>query len=1600
MNRSTKAVAPEVANVHELLAKRLPKEKVADAKRLASQYFEHDFTREIARQATEDLYGSVLCLWDLLQKRSANKPVVRGYNPTPEDHRWYSTHSIIEVLVDDMPFLVASISMALDNAGITIHQVTHPTIRVERDKQGTLRKVLAHDEASDNAIDEAMMRFEIDRQPDDDAMSAEIDRVHTAVKLVRQAVEDWKPITNQLEAAIKWSSDEAKHPDTLESDEALAFLQWLGDNHFVFLGYRFYNLEQPDKKCPDQLCLSYQEDSGLGIFRDIPEDERHIELDEYLSQLAQTPNLLVITKSITRSPVHRPGYMDRIGVKKIDAKGKVVGEWRFYGLYASAAYHEPLAGTPVLRRKVERLLERADLPSNSHSGKNLRHLISTFPRDEMLQADYQQLEQTLMGMLECEERRQLRLFLRSDTYDRFISAQILVPRDHYDTELRLKMQQILLEAFEGHSSEFNVRLTEHTLAQIQITVHCPNAHAKILDIDSLEARMTEAMTSWQDQLHHALSEKLGEAEANRLQRTFSNSLPVAYRDDFSPRRAVTDLQRLAELQKNQLSTYLYRPLEEYDSLHFKVLGAGDSLALSDVLPILEQMGVRVLNARPYAIRCSDGNEFWVLDFRLSVAGSFDPEDSHLKEQFQQTFIHSYFGEIENDGFNELVIAAGLSWRQVMLLRAVCKYLLQLAVPFSQRYMEQTLNNNPHISRNLVKLFETRFDPDMRHSRDKRGQTLIKAIEDALEAVENLDQDRILRHYLSIIMAMLRTNFYQFADDGKNYKSYASFKLDTDAIAAAPQPRPQYEIFVYAPWVEGVHLRGGKVARGGLRWSDRREDFRTEVLGLVKAQMVKNAVIVPVGAKGGFVPKQLPTNSREAMMAEGIRCYETFIHALLDITDNRKDGEIIPPTNVVRYDDDDPYLVVAADKGTASFSDIANRISIEYGFWLGDAFASGGANGYDHKKMGITARGGWESVKRLFLERGINCQSQPFSAVGIGDMAGDVFGNGMLLSQQTKLVAAFNHLHIFIDPDPDPASSWSERKRMFELPRSSWEDYDQALISEGGGVFSRRAKSISLSKPIQQLLGIKTTRLTPSELIQSILKAPVDLFWNGGIGTYVKAATETNDEVGDRANDALRINGSELRASIVGEGGNLGLTQRGRIEYARNGGLINTDAIDNAGGVHSSDYEVNLKILLDQEVTSQDLTEKQRNKLLASMTTEVASLVLDQNYRQSQIQSLSNRRAAVMIDDHRRLIHLLESEGRLKRKLEYLPSDEQMEELARCNMGLTRPEIAVLLAYSKLRLFDLMIEGDIGSDPDLAQELPNYFPQPIQQQYPKKLDHHPLRAELIATHISNLIGNRLGPTIIHHLQEATRCQPMDAVRALMAARDIFGIRSLWDALEAVETEIENELFSDLLLEIQQIVSRAALWLLRNNSAPLSVARMIGLYRDGVQLVLQQLPPLLANEQPLTPRDLLIQQAGLPDTFLQLYRFYYPLDIVLLAHQAGQSEQQAAEAFILMENKLGLWDLRDHIEALPGNDLWERKARISLEDELDRGLSTTVSRLLNTTDIKLPMPQRIEIWQQEHQNMLLHFQSICDEVNSQDAPNLAMLSVAVRELSLLH
>src|SRR3569623_1158222 len=1059
-------------------------------------------------------------------------------------------------------------------------------------------------------------------------------------------------------------------------------------------------------------------------------------------------------------------------------------------------------------------------------------------------------------------------------FGRFITALVYVPRDRNHTELRRRIQEILMRALDGESVVFNFLISESPLARVHFIIRTRAQQIPEYDTAQLQARMVEAMSSWQDDLLASLHNQLGEEQGAKLYHRYLDALPPAYRDDYSPRTAVVDIQRLEGLDETApLTTHLYRPMEEDGALlRFKIYGSAEPMALSDVLPMLEHMGVRVLSARPYEITPRSSSPYWILDFDMT-AGTDHPVDvMEVKELFQETFIHLCRGTIENDGFNRLVLASERHWRSVVMLRALCKYLLQTNMRFSQSYIELSLANNPAAVKRLVELFEARFDPRAQDSAERVAE-LAASLEKILATVTNLDEDRILRQFLALMQAMLRTNYYQH-DVHRQPKPYLSFKFDSAKIPNLPLPRPMYEIFVYSPRMEGVHLRGGPVARGGIRWSDRREDFRTEVLGLMKAQMVKNAVIVPVGAKGGFVCKRLPAgDDRDALQDEVIHCYRCLLRGMLDLTANWIAGKIAAPLQVVRFDGDDPYLVVAADKGTASFSDIANSLSAEYNFWLGDAFASGGSSGYDHKKMAITARGAWESVKRHFRELGKNTQTEDFTVVGIGDVSGD----GMLLSPHIKLIAAFNHLHIFIDPAPDPARSLEERQRLFALPRSAWSDYNRELISAGGGVYSRRAKAITLDAEARAALGIEAEQLTPNELIQAILRAPVDLLWNGGIGTFVKAGSESHADVGDRSNDALRVDAGELRCRVVGEGGNLGFTQLARVEYARRGGRINTAAIDNSGGVDCSDHEVNIKLLLDQIVAAGELTLKQRNRLLVDMTDEVASLVLNDNYLQPQAISIAVHHGPLLLDDHVRLIRLLEKEGRIKRKLESLPSDDDLAARDAAQEGLTRPEIAILLAYSNISLFESLLESDVAEDAFLSHELVSYFPSPLCERYVRHMDMHPLKREIIANQITNGIINRMGSTFWLRMHDASGHRPADIARAYTAAREIFAARPLWREVEALDNRLGAAVQIELFSEPRRLLARATLRLLRQHRAPLDIAATLARYTHAAAALAERLPQLTkgAERRALQARARRWQPAGVGKELAQRIAALEPL-----------------------------------------------------------------------------------------------------------------------------
>ncbi|MEV6939145.1 NAD-glutamate dehydrogenase, partial [Streptomyces sp. NPDC051132] len=1486
------------------------------------RYYLHTAPEDLADRDPVDVFGAAVSHYRLAENRPQGTANVRVHTPTVEENGWTCTHTVVEVVTDDMPFLVDSVTNELTRQGRGIHVVIHPQVVVRRDLTGKLIEVLPTPftgplgDLPHDAHIESWIHVEIDRETDRadlKQISADLLRV---LSDVREAVEDWEKMRDAAIRIADGMEDEPVPADLPrpEVEEARELLRWLSADHFTFLGYREYQLRDDD-------TLAAVPGTGLGILRSDPhhaEDDQHPvspsfeRLPADARAKAREHKLLVLTKANSRATVHRPSYLDYIGVKKFDADGNVVGERRFLGLFSSAAYTESVRRVPVIRRKVAEVLDRAGFSAHSHDGRDLLQIMETYPRDELFQTPVAELQAIVTSVLYLQERRRLRLYLRQDEYGRYYSALVYLPRDRYTTGVRLRIIDILKEELGGTSVDFTAWNTESILSRLHFVVRVPQGtelpELSDSDKERIETRLVEAARSWADAFAEALTAECGEERAAEVLRRYNHAFPEGYKADHSPRAAVADLVHLEQLSAGKdFSLSLYEPVGAApDERRFKIYQNGGTVSLSKVLPVLSRLGVEVTDERPYELRCADRTTAWIYDFGLRMPktlgggnGDFLGDDGRAR--FQDAFAATWTGKAENDGFNALVLSAGLTWRQAMVLRAYAKYLRQAGSTFSQDYMEDTLRNNVHTTRLLVSLFEARMSPERQQAGVEITDALLEELEAALEQVASLDEDRILRSFLTVIKATLRTNFFQEAPGGEPH-DYVSMKFDPQAIPDLPAPRPAYEIWVYSPRVEGVHLRFGKVARGGLRWSDRREDFRTEILGLVKAQMVKNTVIVPVGAKGGFVAKQLPDPGvdRDAWLAEGIASYRTFISALLDITDNMVAGEVVPPQDVVRHDGDDTYLVVAADKGTATFSDIANDVADTYRFWLGDAFASGGSAGYDHKGMGITARGAWESVKRHFRELGVDTQSEDFTVVGIGDMSGDVFGNGMLLSEHIRLVAAFDHRHIFIDPTPDAATSYAERRRLFELPRSSWADYDTRLLSTGGGIFPRSAKSITLNAHIRQALGIeeKISKMTPADLMKTILKAPVDLLWNGGIGTYVKASTESNADVGDKANDAIRVDGRDLRAKVVGEGGNLGLTQLGRIEFALLGGKINTDAIDNSAGVDTSDHEVNIKILLNGLVADGDMTVKQRNKLLAEMTDEVGALVLRNNYAQNTALANALFQAKDMLHAQQRFLRHLVREGHLDRALEFLPTDRQIRERLAQSQGLTSPETAVVLAYTKITVAEELLHTSLPDDPYLRGLLHAYFPAPLRERFADAIDNHPLRREITTTVLVNDTVNTGGTTYLHRLREETGASLEEIVRAQTAARAIFSSAPVWDAVEALDNKVDAAVQTRIRLHSRRLVERGTRWLLNNRPQPLQLAETVEFFADRVERVWQELPKLLRGADLEWYQHVYdeLSAAGVPDEVAARVAGFssaFPtLDIVSVADRTGKEPLDVA------------------------------------------------------------------------------------------------------------
>ncbi|HEV3404616.1 MAG TPA: NAD-glutamate dehydrogenase [Gaiellaceae bacterium] len=1537
-----------------------------------------------------DLYGAALSHWQLLQRRSPGETKVRVYTPAIDEHGWASPHSVVELVTDDMPFLVDSVAMALTRAGSAIHLFLHPVVWVRRDEAGRLV------ELDGDGVAESVIHVEIDRRSPAaaEALAAELRR---ALADVRAAVEDWQAMRAQLHAAIAELDERPLPIDADELAEAKALLDWMHDDHFTFLGYREYELGTKD----GEDVLNLVPGSGLGILRETdsqPASHSFSELPAEVRRLAREPTLLNLTKANSRATVHRPAYLDYLGIKRFDELGNVRGERRFLGLYTSTAYSASPWRIPLLRRKVQHVVERSGFTKASHDYKALVEILETYPRDELFQISEEALYETALGILHLGERRRVRLFVRRDTFGRYLSCIVFLPLDRYTTETRNTIQGILSEAFGGVGLDYTARVTESVLVRLHIIIHTDRGAPSEYDVPELERRLAEATRSWTDDLHDALVEQCGEEQTASLFAKYGEAFPPAYRADFPPRAAVADIKRIERLDPDDdLDLSLYLPLGSgTERLAFKIVRTGRPILLSDVLPLLENMGVRVTDERPFELRLAGGQTVWIYDFGLAYAEDSDLQTDRVRQIFQEAFAQIWRGGAENDGFNRLVLGAGLTWREIALLRAIAKYIRQTGSTFSLAYMEEALAGHPTIARNLIELFRLRLDPA--HDAGGRGvrvHDLVGEIERELDEITSLDEDRILRGFLAVVQGMLRTNWFQ-----EGPKPYLSFKLDPAQIPDLPRPRPLYEVWVYSPRMEGIHLRGGRVARGGIRWSDRREDFRTEVLGLMKAQTVKNAVIVPVGAKGGFVVKQPPADPG-ALHAEVVACYRTLIRGLLDLTDNLVAGEIVAPPQVVRYDGDDSYLVVAADKGTATFSDIANALSLEFGFWLGDAFASGGSTGYDHKAMGITAKGAWESVRRHFRELGANADTDELSVVGIGDMSGDVFGNGLLRSPHLKLLGAFDHRHVFVDPSPDPAQSYAERKRLFGLPSSSWADYDKKLISPGGGVYPRTAKSVELSREAAAALGVEPATLTPNELIRAILRAPVDLIWNGGIGTFVKARSESHAEVGDRSSEAIRVDAEDLRARVVGEGGNLGLTQRARIAYVLKGGRCYMDAIDNSAGVDCSDHEVNIKILLDTIVREGDLTEKQRNALLVEMTDEVERLVVRDNYLQTEAIASATAQAPSMIDVHARYLRHLEQAGRLDRALEFLPDDETLGERKAAGQGLTAPEFAILLSYTKIGLYDDLVASDLPDDPALAVELERYFPPQLGERFADRLARHPLRREIIASRVTNGIVNRAGTTFVFRLGEETGAHPADIARAFTVARDVFDLRPLWWEIEALDGRVPAQLQIEMLLAARILLERSTRWLIRNRPRPIDVTAAVQQFRPGAQILAEQVPDLLAasareSAQEATRR---LSEAGVPPDLARriahLDAIFPVFDLVETAERSGVSVEEAAGVYFALGERLELHVLHERIGALPRQERWEALARRALWEDLHgerRALTEDVLRTRSDDGVA----GRVDAWLARNEGPVARALQVLSDVRAGGAFDLATLSVAVREI----
>jgi len=1586
-----------VAWISEVADKRLSKTDATSFKAFVERVIHVHPDESLLRWSKEDNFGAVYGLYRFVKKRTADKPLLEVFNPDLENDGWVSNHSLIYFCQKDMPFLVESLRMALNRLQLHIHLFESNVLWVQRDAEGNLLEVT--DPKRKGSVPESLGYIQIDPSSDPEYLDSIHERLLEAFLNVDTVVSDFSPMIERVNQCI----DELDKTRDVDPEE-IEFLRWLRDGNFTFLGMSEFRLETFSQGTK----IEEQQNARLGLMKNrAPLEPKMLDqlCDGFGNFYQDTPSL-AFTKSSQKSSVHRDVYSDYVIVKRYNKKGKAIGETRMLGLYTSRLYHYSTGQIPLLRSKGKWLIEHSELDDASHNGKTFAAILESHPRDELLQASPDESLHTILGIWKIYERRTIRLFMRVDRFEKFVSCIVYLPRELVRAENRRKIEKILGQALDSDDFEAATQfLSESVLARVHMVFRITSQSFKKVSRESLEAEIVEQTRDWSQRFAEFCLEHFGDEQGRRLVRTYQNAFPASYRDRYSPQQAVNDLELILELtEENEINLCLFHePGVPEDELRLKLFHLQTSLELSNIIPLLENLGSRVLVEHPFRLELQDQADIWVHDFTLRQPLPKDhPLDiSVVRQAYHDAFRAVWLGQAESDSFNRLVFSARIDWRTVALLRAYARYLKQLGLPFSFDFIAQVLGSHLGVCRELVALFHCYFDPrrQEKESHKTLAENLTGRIRVALDQVDNLNEDQVLRSYMEMINATLRTNFF-CRDSQDNHLPTIAFKVNTKQLEFAPEPRPEYETYVYSPRVEGVHLRGGKVARGGIRWSDRLEDFRTEVLGLVKAQQVKNAIIVPTGAKGGFVARNVYSlTSRDEFLQEGEACYRLFIDGLFDLVDNRVGDEVIPPAQVVRRDDDDPYLVVAADKGTASYSDIANEISRKRNFWLGDAFASGGSQGYDHKVMGITARGGWIAVQRHFRELGRNIQEQPFSVIGIGDMAGDVFGNAMLLSRQIKLVAAFNHQHIFIDPNPDTETSWQERKRLFDLPRSSWEDYNTKLISKGGGIYKRSAKSIQISTEARRALGIDQAKHAPNELIRLLLKAPVDLIWNGGIGTYVKSSGESHGDVGDRANDALRVQGEELRCRVFGEGGNLGMTQLGRMEFCRKGGICNTDFVDNSAGVDCSDHEVNIKILLNAEIEAENLTVKQRNQLLKKMTDEVAEMVLDNNYRQTLAISLAESRKAQNHYDYLRFMQYLEEVGYLNRSLEFLPDEESLRDLHAAGKSWTRPELAILVSYAKVVLKQELLDESLLEDSVVTSMIFDAFPESLQKHYAEAIKSHRLHKEIIATQLANRMVNRMGFSYCQRQNLSLGASSVETARAFVTVMELFGLHKIWESIESLDYQVPADIQHELFHQVMRLGRRASRWFLRT-SMSLKPEQVIERMKPGFDLLLPRVIKFYRD----SPKETLVVQkrwikAGVPEDFaftLGSFDACFLLPgIVDTALSSNNKPEDMLELRFELSQALSLdWLMLQMVDWQPENQ-WQDLARESNVDDLEylgRQLTLGIHNLYRD----LSGYELIEQWKQDNPVKTRRFINMVSSLKSTGTQDISVFIVALREL----